>query len=137
MSAQSRIKLGAVAVDDPTMTTLLQGQISAAIGAHGLWKGHLLNAISSGKCEHDAAHVEADDRCEFGKWLHQTIDAISKSAPHYAQVVELHARFHQEAARILRMVEAGNTDGAKAAMNAEYTDISGQLVQQLMAWKSE
>jgi hypothetical protein len=48
----------------------LKEQIKAAIGAHGLWKGRLTNAIDTGKSDWTVADVQSDYNCAFGKWLH-------------------------------------------------------------------
>lgn len=117
--------------------TTLRDQINAAVGAHGLWKGRLVTAIQTGKCEHNSAKVEQDNQCDFGKWLHQTIDAASKGAPDYKAVKEMHARFHKEAAKVLRLVEGKKIDDAKKALDGDYAKISSDLVGLLVAWKSK
>ncbi|MBZ0150896.1 MAG: CZB domain-containing protein [Planctomycetes bacterium] len=119
------------------MTATLKDQITAAIGAHGLWKGRLLNAVQSGKCEHDATKVERDDLCEFGKWLQGGIDTASKASPDFTTAKAAHTRFHQEAAKVLRLVASQQVDAAKKCLEHDYSVISTQLVQTLMAWKAK
>lgn len=119
------------------MTATLKDQITAAIGAHGLWKGRLLNAVQTGNCEHDPSKVERDDVCEFGKWLKQGIDAASKASPDFATAKAAHERFHHEAAKILRLVAAQQLDAAKKSLDSDYNAISTKLVQTLMAWKAK
>lgn len=116
-------------------TTTTNDQITAAIGAHGLWKGRLLTAIDTGKCDCDQQKAGRDDQCEFGKWLYGSIDAAMKASPNYASVRDQHARFHKEAAKVLGLALAGQKDAAKKAMAAEYTAASAELLRLLMAWK--
>lgn len=117
------------------MTTTTMDQIKAAIGAHGLWKGRLLNAIDTGTCDCDQHKVARDDQCDFGKWLHGTIDAALKATPNYAAVRDQHARFHKEAAKVLNFALAGQKDAAKKALAADYAAASSELLRLLMAWK--
>ena len=117
------------------MTTQQKDQITAAIGAHSLWKGRLISAIDTGTSEFDPANVDPDNRCEFGKWLHQTIDPASKASPDYVDIKSLHATFHKEAARILRLAVGGKKDEARTLLNGDYAKMSTQLVQKLSEWK--
>lgn len=132
-----RLQCAAASADPLGMTALLKDQIMAAIGAHGLWKGRLANAIEAGQCEFDVKKVECDDHCEFGKWLHGTIDAGSKQMPDYARVKAQHALFHKEAAKVLRMALAGQKSEATKALNGEYAKVSGDLVQLLREWRGK
>ncbi|MEZ5962923.1 MAG: CZB domain-containing protein [Planctomycetota bacterium] len=117
------------------MSSQLVDQIAAAIGAHGLWKGRLLAAIESGKSDTDVATVKRDDACKFGTWLHTEIDPTAKSSPHFAKVKEQHAKFHQEAARILGMALSGDKAGAKGALSGTYTKVSNELINLLRDWR--
>jgi len=44
-------------------------QIQSAIGAHGLWKGRLKDAIQWKTGDLSVAVVRDDRACGFGKWL--------------------------------------------------------------------
>ncbi|MBL9078947.1 MAG: CZB domain-containing protein [Planctomycetes bacterium] len=117
------------------MTTTLKDQITAAIGAHALWKGRLIAAIANGNSEYDPANVEPDHRCEFGKWLYTGLGAESRGGPEFTQVKDLHARFHKEAARILRLAVGGKKEEARSLLQGDYARISTELVQKLGEWK--
>ena len=91
--------------------------------------------IDTGTSEFDPANVDPDNRCEFGKWLHQTIDPASKASPDYVDIKSLHATFHKEAARILRLAVGGKKDEARTLLNGDYAKLSTQLVQKLSEWK--
>jgi len=67
---------------------------------HSHWKFLLKKAIESGQCELSVAHVRDVHHCAFGRWLHSS---AGRSLPNYSEVVELHQRFHEEAANVLEL----------------------------------
>lgn len=84
-------------------------EIGKAITAHGQWKQKLRSAIDTGTSESTPERVRKDNNCSFGKWLHDRIDENDKSSPHYLEAVKLHAKFHVEAASVLKLALAGRT----------------------------
>ena len=118
-----------------TTSTQAKSQITAAIGAHGMWKARLLNAIDTGKCDCDEAKAGRDDQCDFGKWLHTTIDAGLKGDPLYGKVKLQHATFHQVAAKVLGLALRGKTVEAQQAVDGDYAKVSAELVRLLSEWK--
>jgi len=112
-----------------------EAEIKKAIGAHGLWKTKLRNAMSSGRAEPPSAHAAADDVCDFGRWLY-SLPQEERATGHFSRVRELHARFHQEAARVLALVESGNVPAAARAIEtgSAFADVSRQLTRTLMEW---
>ena len=44
--------------------------IIAGIGAHGMWKQRLIDAIRTGESQWTPEIVCQDDQCDFGKWLY-------------------------------------------------------------------
>jgi hypothetical protein len=113
-------------------------QITKGIGAHGMWKQRLVDAINTGVSEWTPAIVKQDNQCEFGKWLY-SCSAAEKQSPHYEKIRELHAQFHKEAAQILDLALTGKKQDAEAriAANSDYRNLSGNLTREMMAWKSE
>lgn len=111
-------------------------QITKAIGAHGKWKARLVDAIERGEHNEDIATVGRDNVCEFGTWLHG-----ARVAPEHEmyrkQALAEHARFHQEAASVLRLIDGGNISGARAAidMDGAFTAISRELTATMTAWR--
>jgi hypothetical protein len=111
-------------------------EVSAAIGAHGLWKARLRAAIDSGRCDQSADTVAKADQCAFGKWFYE-LPPVQRNGPLPIEIEALHARFHQEAARVLRLALAGDKEAARKGIADEspYMDVSMQLVSRLMDWK--
>jgi len=113
-------------------------QIDAAIVAHDEWKAHLLAAIEAGSSELDPDRAGAPDHCGFGKWL-SSVGPDMKASLHYERVCDLHARFHQAAAAVLRMAIGGR--GAQALTSLEfgsdYVSASVLLVDEMELWRRE
>jgi chemoreceptor zinc-binding protein len=111
-------------------------EIGKAIGAHGLWKVRLRDAIAAGSSEMTPAQIEADNLCDFGKWLHRLTDPDTRSA-HYATVHSLHAAFHQEAAKILRLALTGSKTEASQALQVggAFANASAALTRAMIDWR--
>ncbi len=118
------------------MSDLAQ-QIQRAVGAHGMWKTRLKDAIASGRSEFTVEMVTRDDRCDFGRWLHTEADPTMKASPHYQKVRELHAAFHRQAAAVLAHAVAGRQAEARAALDlrSPFAAASAQLTQAMMEWR--
>jgi len=113
-------------------------EIDDAIAAHGLWKTRLKNAIATGKTEIPLPTIRSNDQCAFGKWLHgQTLSAGDKTSEHYKTVANLHAKFHQAAAKIAELAVAGKKADAEKQLSSEgeFAKISGELTMAMLAWK--
>lgn len=112
--------------------------IDKAITAHGAWKERLANAIANGSSDFDPEVVKLPDKCEFGKWLYGgDISADAKTGDYYPKAVDLHARFHVEAGKILTLALAGNKTEAEGLMadGSEFTQLSSTLTGLLNDWK--
>lgn len=111
--------------------------IIKGIGAHGLWKQRLIDAIKAGESEWTPEVVCQDNQCEFGKWLY-ACNSQEKSSPHYEKIRDLHAKFHLSAAEVLKMALAGQKKDAEAAIDhgSQYKTISNSLTMEMMKWKS-
>jgi len=114
-----------------------RAQVSAAINAHALWKAHLGTAITLGSAPFRVEDVGRDDRCRLGQWLHGLRG--ERNAPQFEEVRAFHARFHQEAARVLDLALAGKADEARArvAPEGEYATISARMVEALLRWSEQ
>ncbi|MEO1064493.1 MAG: methyl-accepting chemotaxis protein [Actinomycetota bacterium] len=123
---------------DRAVDTSFTGRISGAIGQHGVWKAKLLHAAHTGEAPWDPSVVEVDDRCVFGTWLHQEIDHRDRD-DHWELVRGLHARFHQEAARLLRLAVAGQGRQAEQQMSigTTYDQLTTDLVLALDDWRAD
>lgn len=113
-------------------------EIDKAIGAHGMWKVRLKQAIETGKSDVSVETIRQDNQCNFGKWLYgATLGATDKASGHYKSVRELHAEFHKCAARVAELALSG--DKAKAeqmlSLSGEFSATSSKLTAAMMEWK--
>ena len=113
-------------------------EITKAIGAHGMWKNRLKDAIAAGKSDFSVEKVQPDNLCDFGKWLH-ALPESERSSERWKKVQALHATFHKEAARILGLALAGKKDEASPALmeNSEFANRSAELTTLMMKWRKE
>ena len=116
----------------------IKDEIHKGIGAHGMWKHRITDAINTGKSEWSPQLVRQDNQCEFGKWLY-ACQAGDKKSTHYEKVKASHAQFHKAAADVLQLALAGKQEEAKAAiaLKSDYKVVSSTLTSQMMAWKKE
>ncbi len=120
------------------LQTSLHEEIDKAIGAHGLWKQRLNQAIHNGSSEWSVSGSRADDVCAFGKWLHGLPPSVKASAS-WKEIRALHAEFHAEAARVLGLALDGKKSEAESSisMGSTFADISARLTTAMMKWKRE
>jgi len=112
--------------------------IQKAIAAHASWKARLRSAVDIGKFDVTTATVKADNQCEFGKWLYgPDFTAAEKQTENYRAAVDLHSKFHREAAKVLEWATSGHKDQAEKAIGLEgsYTAASTALTKELVQWR--
>jgi methyl-accepting chemotaxis protein len=112
--------------------------IQKAIAAHASWKARLRSAIDTGKFDVTPAVIKADNQCEFGKWLYGAdFTAADKQTQNYRAAMDLHAKFHLEAAKVVQLATSGHKDEASVAMGlgGSYTQASSALTKELVQWR--
>jgi len=117
---------------------IIVDMIQKAIAAHASWKTRLRTAVATGKFDVTPADIKVDNRCEFGKWLYgPDFSAAEKLTKNYRTAVDLHAKFHQEAARVVEWATSDHKDEAEKAMGLEgsYTKASSTLTKELIEWR--
>ncbi len=116
----------------------LADQLSAGLAAHGAWKRRLADAIAAGSSDAKVETLRQDDRCPFGKWLHEDFPVEQRESTAYIAVHDLHEQFHCNAADVLALALKGRAADAKQAMGAgsEFADTSAKLTGALLSWKS-
>lgn len=112
-------------------------EINKAIGAHGVWKVRLREAIETGASDYHPATVASDTACDFGMWLH-SIPAVERPKEYWEMVQNIHARFHLEAGSILKLALDGKREEALAMitdLRGEFVTTSIELITILSDWK--
>ncbi|MBI5267020.1 MAG: CZB domain-containing protein [candidate division Zixibacteria bacterium] len=113
-------------------------EIDKAVGAHGMWKNRLKQAIESGKLDTPVATIRTNNQCAFGKWLYgPTLSAQDKSSEYYKTVTELHTQFHQVAAQVAELATSGKKNEAEKALapDSRFASISSKLTAAMLSWK--
>jgi methyl-accepting chemotaxis protein len=113
----------------------MKAEITAAINAHGAWKERLKTAIETGKSEFTPDTVSPDSNCAFGKWLY-SLSGADTQTPNYAEVKELHAKFHKVAADVLKTALDGKKEEAakKMELQSDYVQTSSSLILAMGRW---
>jgi len=117
-----------------------KSEIDKAIGAHGMWKSRLKQAIATGKADAPLDTIRADNACAFGKWLYgPSLSATEKSSAEFLKVRNLHAQFHKCAARVAELAQTGKATEAEKMLSGEgeFAMASHQLTQAMMDWKKQ
>lgn len=117
--------------------TELAAQIRVALASHAMWRHHLEHAVLTGRAPRSPEEVRCEDRCAFGAWLLGL--APLRAAPQFGEVRHLHARFHEEAARVLELAIQGQPQAAAQAMAAQgrFDRAARDLREALEAWAAE
>lgn len=118
------------------MKKIKEEVIDKAIWAHSRWKLHLQSAINNRKSEFSVAETANPVLCKFGEWLYS---AEGKTLPNFAEIAELHQRFHKEAAKILALALNGQIEDAKAQMESgsDFNQLTAKLVKMLAEVKKK
>ena len=110
--------------------------LNQAIDAHVSWKTKLATYLLHPNGTINGSKLALDDQCELGKWIHGDGGRLSNE-PNFVHLAAAHARFHKEAAEIVRKADAGQQVMAEAALGAksEYARASNEVVMLLMKLK--
>lgn len=115
----------------------MEDQIKKAIGAHGMWKMRLNNAIEKGELNIPVEQIQKDNCCDFGKWLYgNDVSTSVKASPIYQNVKTLHADFHKVAGKVASLSKT-HKDEAQALMESEFKNTSLKLTSEMMKWIKE
>lgn len=111
--------------------------VDNAINAHTMWLIRLRKSINQGSSEFKPETVKPDNNCEFGKWFYSELAKTHQNTPIYAEIKNLHARFHKQAAAILELALKGKKKEAEMEMEAtsEFKKLSLQLIGKLNTLK--
>ena len=77
-----------------------------AIQAHVLWKMKLGDYLRNPDGSLKSQDIQVDNKCELGQWLHSD-GSKWNFLPEYSNLLFEHARFHEEAAKVVENVDSG------------------------------
>jgi methyl-accepting chemotaxis protein len=90
--------------------------LDSAIKAHVDWRTKLRTAANT-NASLDAGAAGRDNCCEMGKWIYGAGGSTFGTRPTFIELISAHKRFHEEAAKVARVINVGN--GAKAEIMLE------------------
>jgi len=112
-----------------------RSKITQAIAVHKMWADTLRTAIKSERIGGiKIEKIRRDDQCELGTWLAQDhTKGNLYSAKDFDEAIRLHQNFHQCAANILELVQAGNIESANDMMRdgGQFAECSSALIRSL------
>lgn len=114
----------------PQAGTLEEETAVMVISQHGMWKSRLDASANSGTSTLDPAVVRQDDRCALAQWIYGP--GKTKLDPTGHEVIRsLHARFHEQAAELLKQAISGANPEivhAGIAPGSEFSMLSSELI---------
>lgn len=114
--------------------------IERAIVAHAGWKRRLSEAAETRTCTISVEKASQDNQCEFGKWLYGNGANLSprEKGMEYEEVRQLHATFHQCAAKTLKLALEGDRIGYEAERHysGDFTQRSADLTHAIVRWRA-
>ena len=122
----------------PALESQATFDLQTFITAHLKWKTRLRNAIRTGE-SFDVDAVRRDDCCQLGRWLHQTGRQRYGQQPTFTQLLQHHAQFHQEAAKVAQAANAGNQSAVERMIDAQtpFSQATQATVMALRAFDNE
>ena len=129
----SALSVSVVENESGSQALAVSAEVAAAINVHSHWFFQLQDAIRKGSSEFSPETVATDNACEFGTWLYGPLAREMDGSPIYAEIKELHARFHHSTAGILALALQGRKTEASSLIGpeSEYRQLSGKLVHKL------
>ncbi len=112
--------------------------LNTAIKAHADWKLKLRHAIAHHETL-DAATVARDDCCVLGKWAHGPGGQHFRHAPVFVELVDRHANFHRQAARVAQAINQQEYQQASdmLGVNTPFTQASQVVIHAIRKLKQE
>lgn len=100
-----------------------------ALEAHTDWKRRLMDYLDGRSDEVLHPHeICVDNRCELGKWIHGPGLARFGKQPLFVSLVEEHAKFHHQAAKVVEAQQAGKATKAMHILAEGFTEQSRKTI---------
>lgn len=105
------------------------------IKSHSGWKARIANHLTKADPTIDVVRLESDSRCALGKWIYGEGMVRHGSDATFHDLHLEHAKFHREAAGLVKRVNAGekiaeaSALGANSAYSKQFTKVVGLLME--------
>ena len=114
---------------DDAATLLTEIDIDAAIASHERWRLQLQDMVNGRSQEvMQPERIRQDDRCDLGRWLHGTGRQRLGHVPAFDMLVVRHRYFHQQAAAVVTLFNAGEQPKAVQLVNGGCRHASNQVL---------
>jgi len=111
-----------------------------AIAVHADWRSKLRTVASRHEHEQlDTDTIHRDDCCELGKWLHGPGGAQYDSRAIFVQLIAEHKHFHQEAAKVAKVANTGDSAQVEKMMESgsAFSHSTNEVSRLIVQLKSE
>ncbi len=109
-------------------TLMTEFDIDAAIASHEDWKDRLRRVVEGTSSEvMDPQEVGDADCCSLGKWLQSSGKDMLGQYPAFEMLVARHRYFHAQAAAVVSLSQAGESDKALQLFQGGYRHASNQV----------
>lgn len=110
-------------------TLMTELDIDAAIASHERWRLQLQDMVNGRSQEvMRPERICRDDRCDLGRWLHGTGRVRLGHYPAFGMLVARHKYFHQRAAEVVMLFQAGQQQRAVQLLNSSCRHASNQVL---------
>lgn len=100
-----------------------------AMLAHAAWKRRLNDYLEGRSKENlEPNKIGVDHACMLGKWIHSDGQVKFGDQPAFVKLVEEHAKFHQNAAKVVEAHQTGNTSLAQEILAGSFEEQSRRTV---------
>lgn len=122
---------GSELVLDAEYATMLMTEIDidAAIASHEGWRLQLQDMVNGRSNEvMRPERICQDDRCDLGRWLYGTGRVRLGHYPAFGMLVARHKYFHQQAAAVVTLFQAGEQQQSVQLLNSSCRHASNQVL---------
>ena len=103
--------------------------IDAGIAIHERWRTRLEDMVNGRNTEVMRPELICQDhRCDLGRWLYGTGRARLGQHTSFAMLVARHQYFHQQAAAVVTLFQAGDVQQSQRVLNSSCRHASNQVV---------
>jgi hypothetical protein len=100
-----------------------------AMLAHAAWKRRLNDYLEGRSKENlEPRIIGVDHACMLGKWIHSDGKVKFGDQPAFVKLVEEHAKFHQNAAKVVEAHQTGNASLAQELLAGSFEEQSRRTV---------
>lgn len=108
-----------------------------AVRAHVLWRMKLVDYLNNPDGSLNSQDIQVDNKCELGKWLYSEASKWN-FLPEYSNLLFEHARFHEEASKVVEKAHSGQDVSDVTAIGGEsaFSVASAKVIDAIMHFQN-